>query len=78
MLFAEPKEIQYAYVVFDHLYYASTTAIFRFLEAQDIYPRGRYGAWTYNAMEDCVIAGREVAGVIDALVAGPSTTTSRN
>ena len=71
VVFAEPKEIQYAYVVFDHHYYASTTAIFRFLEAHDIYPRGRYGAWTYNAMEDCVIAGREVAGVIDALPAAP-------
>ena len=30
-----------------------------------IYPRGRYGAWTYNAMEDCVLAGREVAALID-------------
>jgi protoporphyrinogen oxidase len=71
VVFAEPKEIQYAYVVFDHHYYASTTEIFRFLEANDIYPRGRYGAWTYNAMEDCVIAGREVAATIDALPAGP-------
>ncbi len=69
VVFAEPKEIQYAYVVFDHHYYASTTAIFRFLEAQGIYPRGRYGAWTYNAMEDCVLAGREVAATIDALPA---------
>ncbi|MEO8215189.1 MAG: FAD-dependent oxidoreductase [Myxococcales bacterium] len=67
VVFAEPQEIQYAYVVFDHHYYASTTAIFRFLEANGIYPRGRYGAWTYNAMEDCVIAGREVAATIDAL-----------
>jgi protoporphyrinogen oxidase len=71
VVFAELKEIQYAYVVFDHHYYASTTEIFRFLEANDIYPRGRYGAWTYNAMEDCVIAGREVAATIDALPAGP-------
>jgi protoporphyrinogen oxidase len=66
VVFAEPKEIQYAYVVFDHHYYASTSTIFRFLESHDIYPRGRYGAWTYNAMEDCVIAGREVAATIDA------------
>ena len=66
VLFADRKEIQYAYVVFDDHYYAATHAIFSFLEANAIYPRGRYGAWTYNAMEDCVIAGREVASLIDS------------
>jgi protoporphyrinogen oxidase len=66
VVFAEPKEIEYAYVVFDHHYYASTSTIFRFLEQNAIYPRGRYGSWTYNAMEDCVLAGREVAATIDA------------
>lgn len=64
--FVDARELKYAYVVFDHDYYAATTAIFHFLESHDIYPRGRYGAWTYNAMEDCVIAGREVAALIDA------------
>ena len=71
VVFAERKEIQYAYVVFDDNYYAATRAIFAFLEANGIYPRGRYGAWTYNAMEDCVLAGREVAGLVDALAAAP-------
>jgi protoporphyrinogen oxidase len=65
VVFAERKEIQYAYVVFDEHYYAATRAIFAFLEGNGIYPRGRYGSWTYNAMEDCVIAGREVAALID-------------
>jgi protoporphyrinogen oxidase len=69
VVFADPKEIQYAYVVFDDHYYAATGAIFHFLESHGIYPRGRYGAWTYNAMEDCVLAGREVAATIDALPA---------
>jgi protoporphyrinogen oxidase len=68
VVFAEPKEIQYAYVVFDDHYYPATRAIFSFLEDNGIYPRGRYGAWTYNAMEDCVIAGREVAALIDGTV----------
>jgi protoporphyrinogen oxidase len=63
--FAERKEIQYAYVVFDDHYYPATRAIFSFLEACAIHPRGRYGSWTYNAMEDCVLAGREVAALID-------------
>jgi protoporphyrinogen oxidase len=74
VVFAERKEIQYAYVVFDHHYYPATQAIFAFLEANRIYPRGRYGAWTYNAMEDCVLAGREVAATIDAL--GPEEAAS--
>jgi protoporphyrinogen oxidase len=68
VVFAERKEIQYAYVVFDDHYYPATRAIFSFLEDNGIYPRGRYGAWTYNAMEDCVIAGREVAALIDGTV----------
>jgi protoporphyrinogen oxidase len=66
VVFAEPKEIEYAYVVFDQHYYQATREIFTFLETHAIYPRGRYGAWTYNAMEDCLLAGREVAAVIDA------------
>jgi len=65
VLFVDEKQIDYAYVVFDQHYYAATRTIFDFLEANAIHPRGRYGAWTYNAMEDCVLAGREVAGLID-------------
>jgi protoporphyrinogen oxidase len=68
VVFAEPKRIEYAYVVFDQHYYDATRAIFGFLEANGIYSRGRYGAWTYNAMEDCVLAGREVAALIDGAV----------
>jgi protoporphyrinogen oxidase len=65
VVFAEAKQIEYAYVVFDHHYYEATRAIFGFLEANGIHPRGRYGSWTYNAMEDCVLAGREVAALVD-------------
>ena len=68
VVFAEEKQIEYAYVVFDQHYYQATRAIFAFLEGNGIYPRGRYGAWTYNAMEDCVLAGREVASLIDRAV----------
>jgi protoporphyrinogen oxidase len=74
VVFAEPMQIEYAYVVFDQHYYAATRTIFEFLEANAIYPRGRYGAWTYNAMEDCVLAGREVAGRIDRLGAERSAS----
>jgi protoporphyrinogen oxidase len=61
VLFAELKELKYAYVVFDDHYYRSVATITAWLEANAIYPRGRYGSWTYNAMEDCILAGREVA-----------------
>jgi len=67
--FIEEKQIDYAYVVFDQHYYAATRTIFAFLESNAIHPRGRYGAWTYNAMEDCVVAGREVAALIDGKTA---------
>ncbi len=64
VVFADPRTIDYAYVVFDDAYYAATRAIFPFLESHAIYPRGRYGAWTYNSMEDALIAGREAASTI--------------
>jgi protoporphyrinogen oxidase len=61
ILFAELKELKYAYVVFDDHYYGAVETITRYLEANDIFPRGRYGSWIYNAMEDSILAGREVA-----------------
>lgn len=64
--FAEAREIKYAYVVFDEHYYAATKTILPFLESHGIYSRGRYGEWTYNAMEDCLLAGRQVAASIAA------------
>lgn len=70
VLFADPREIDYAYVVFDDHYYAATSAIFAFLESHGIYSRGRYGSWTYNAMEDSLLAGRDVAATVDAISEG--------
>jgi protoporphyrinogen oxidase len=64
LLFADLHELTYAYVVFDDNYYSATATIRAWLEAHDVYPRGRYGYWTYNAMEDCILAGREVAETI--------------
>ncbi len=64
VLFSELREIEYAYVVFDHAYYGATSTILPWLEARGIYPRGRYGSWTYNGMEDCILAGRDVAETI--------------
>jgi len=57
-------------VVFDDNYYAATSAIFAFLESHAIYSRGRYGSWTYNSMEDALLAGRDVAATVDAIPEG--------
>ena len=64
ILFAELREIDYAYVVFDHAYYDAMAALLPFLEAHQIFPRGRYGSWTYNSMEDCMLLGRDVAQLL--------------
>jgi protoporphyrinogen oxidase len=69
LLFADLHELRYAYVVFDDNYYPATERIRAWLESQNIFPRGRYGFWTYNAMEDCILAGREVIGTIDRRLA---------
>src|SRR5262249_11252328 len=57
VLFAELKEIKYAYVVFDRHHRESVATVTAWCEANHIHPRGRYGSWTYNAMEDCILAG---------------------
>jgi protoporphyrinogen oxidase len=64
ILFAELREIEYAYVVFDHAYYDAMAKLVPFLEAHQIFPRGRYGSWTYNSMEDCLMLGRDVARLL--------------
>lgn len=65
ILFADLHELTYAYVVFDDNYYPATELIRGWLESHGIYPRGRYGYWYYNSMEDSILAGREVAQTID-------------
>ena len=61
VLFAELKELKYAYVVFDDNYYSAVAMIIKYLESHGVYPRGRYGSWIYNAMEDSILAGRDIA-----------------
>lgn len=70
VLFAELREIQYAYVVFDHHYYDALAKLMPFLEEHGIYPRGRYGSWTYNSMEDCMMLGRDIGALLRWRVLG--------
>jgi protoporphyrinogen oxidase len=71
VLFAELREVQYAYVVFDHHYYDALAQLMPFLESHGIFPRGRYGSWTYNSMEDCMMLGRDIAALLRTRLAAP-------
>jgi protoporphyrinogen oxidase len=68
--FAELREIDPAYVVFDEAYEAALAVIHPYLEAQRIFATGRYGAWVYNAMEDSLLMGKHAAERADALAPG--------
>jgi protoporphyrinogen oxidase len=74
VVFADLREIGYAYVVFDEHYEEALAAIFPYLEQQRIFSCGRYGSWIYNSMEDSLAAGREAAMRVDGLPAGGETS----
>jgi len=59
--FMERRQIDPAYVIFDHAYSSATECIHAYLKAHTIHSCGRYGSWIYNAMEDSLIAGRVAA-----------------
>jgi protoporphyrinogen oxidase len=61
ILFAEPRRIDHAYVVFDHNYYQALSVIQPFLEEHAIVSAGRYGGWNYSSMEDALLFGRDAA-----------------
>lgn len=59
--FVEAREVEHAYVVFDAAWERARRTILDWLAGQAILGCGRYGAWIYNGMEDCLIAGRDAA-----------------
>ena len=59
--FAQEREIEYAYVVFDDAHREATALVHAWLAAQGIRSCGRYGAWIYNSMEDSMIQGMDAA-----------------
>jgi protoporphyrinogen oxidase len=66
VLFAELREIPYAYVVFDQNYEATRQQLLEFLSAQDIQTGGRWGGWGYGGMEDALLDGKNAAERIEA------------
>ena len=59
--FARARRIDYAYVIFDHEYFAALDEIRPFLDASRIISSGRYGTWNYSAMEDAILFGKAAA-----------------
>lgn len=59
--FARARRIDYAYVIFDHDYFAALDVIRPFLEASRIISSGRYGDWNYSGMEDAILFGKAAA-----------------
>lgn len=57
---AHMQRIPFAYAVFDIHRRRAVPHIMTYLRGHDVYSIGRYGAWEYSAMEDALLAGKEV------------------
>jgi len=64
VLFMEPAEIPYAYVIFDHNYESCRKVIFDYLAQHQIATIGRWGSWGYGGMEDAMLDGKHAASQI--------------
>lgn len=64
VLFAHPRRIPHAYVVYDFDYHDSHAIIHSWLSAVGAQSIGRYGDWKYSSMEDSMIDGRNAARAI--------------
>jgi protoporphyrinogen oxidase len=65
VLFAEPRVIRSAYVLYDHAYGAARTTVMDFLARAEVLTAGRYGNWEYSSMEDALLGGRAAAGRLE-------------
>jgi protoporphyrinogen oxidase len=67
VVFAELRHEECAYVLFDDACREATATIQGWLDrVGGIRSTGRYGAWTYNSMEDSIIQGMEAAAWAEA------------
>jgi hypothetical protein len=64
-------------VIFDGQHQQATATLRRLFESQGVDLCGRYGSWTYNSMEDCLLEGRKVARRLTAGPAPSSTAVPR-
>ncbi|MCX4244811.1 protoporphyrinogen/coproporphyrinogen oxidase [Paraliomyxa miuraensis] len=66
VVFSELRHEECAYVLFDDACHEATTTIHAWLGRVGVRACGRYGAWTYNSMEDSIIQGMEAAAWAEA------------
>ena len=59
--FLELRRFPYGYVIFDEHRNQGVAELMSFFEQHAIHSIGRFGAWTYNAMEDALLDGRDTA-----------------
>lgn len=62
--FARLRRIPHAYVIYDHGWQGARRVVHHHLARHGIHSIGRYGDWSYSAMEDALIAGRETARAV--------------
>lgn len=67
--FVQEHHVPHAYVVFDRARAEALDTIMSFLHGHRIHSRGRYGRWTYNSMEDCILDGLTTADALDGRAA---------
>jgi protoporphyrinogen oxidase len=70
-------DIAEAYVVFDRARRDVLPALLAWYVEHDVLPLGRYGAWDYLSMEDCLRHGRQAAAWVVARRARRPATESR-
>jgi protoporphyrinogen oxidase len=54
-------DLTYAYIVFDRARERHLKTLIGYLEANAIFPAGRYGRWDYYSMEDSILSGKAAA-----------------
>ncbi len=65
VLFAEPRVIRNAYVLYDSNYGEARQTVVDFLARIGVRVAGRYGNWEYSSMEDAMLGGRAAAEQIE-------------
>jgi protoporphyrinogen oxidase len=65
VLFAEPRVIRNAYVLYDAHYGEARQTVIDFLSSVGIRVAGRYGNWEYSSMEDALLGGRAAAEQVE-------------
>ena len=68
--FARVRKLDYAYVIFDHAYFAATQTLHTFLREHGIVSTGRYGGWNYSSMEEALLFGQAAAAFAEETLKG--------